>query len=113
MTRKERIQSEYSVRQRVFYWVKRNLVYLLLAALSLLIIQAITVSAEQTEETIGWAGLGVMIASSTLSVSVKAFIAFLIMKFALPSVAFQTEIVKYQNDASALVFFAIVWLVTG
>jgi uncharacterized membrane protein YjfL (UPF0719 family) len=52
-----------------------------------------------------------MIAQGIMSASIKLFVVFLVMKFGLPKLAFQEEIIAEKNVAVGLVFLGIAWIV--
>lgn len=101
MADSEQIRSRYTMTQRLFYNLKRYLVFMVILAPAL--IWLYYVDPTKTESSL-LVLLTTRIARSTTGVC----LAMLFMKFAFPKMALQEEIVTDQNISAALIFAAIV-----
>ena len=107
---KEAIRAQFSYQERVLYWVRRNLVFLVIAVCGLLLMR-LAPSAGPDDPFNLFSAMVQLLGKSLLDASIKLFSIFLFMKFALPRIAFQYEIVDNGNIAAAMIFVALVLLV--
>ena len=105
------IRSAYSGPARLLYWLRKNVVYLIMVFACSLVISNVDLSLDEDGGASGFAVATSMIAQAVMAASIKLFVVFLVLKFGLPKLAFQEEIITEKNVAVALVFLGIAWIV--
>jgi len=107
----EALRSDYGVGERMFYWLRKNLVYLIMVFACSVVISNIDMSLDEEGQADAFSIASSMIAQAVMAASIKLFVVFLVMKFGLPKLAFQEEIIAEKNVAVGLVFLGIAWIV--
>jgi len=107
----EAIRAEYAVTHRLVYWLRKNLVYLIMIFACALVIRSVPMELSDDGAIDPFAVATNMLAQAIMAASVKLFVCFLVLKFGLPKLAFQEEIIVEKNIAVALVFLGIAWIV--
>jgi len=107
----EAMRSEYSGGERLLYWIRKNAVYLILVVGCSVIISNVDMTVDDDGQIDPFTVALSMMSQAIMAASVKLFTVFLVMKFGLPKLAFQEEIIAEKNVAAALVFLGLAWIV--
>lgn len=105
----EATPHRYSWRERTLYFVKRNVVFLIFAvpAFLVLISDGIQTTPDGVVINPGKEIL-MLLAGKVLRSVVGLWLALMIMKFYMPRMSIQTELIEDQNIAVAIVVAAVV-----
>ncbi len=105
------LRSGYGVGERFVYWLRKNSVFLVMVFACSVVISRIDMNLDDQGNANAFGIATSMIAQGIMSASIKLFVVFLVMKFGLPKLAFQEEIITEKNVAVGLVFLGIAWIV--
>ena len=105
------IRSDYGAIERLLYWARKNLVYVIMVFACSVVISNIDMSLDEEGQVDAFTIALSMLSQAIMAASVKLFVVFLVMKFGLPKLAFQEEIIAEKNVAAAMVFLGIAWIV--
>lgn len=104
-----RIEEKYSRQERVLYFIKRHLIFLAIFVPCILFLQSQEFVVQETGEVIDPGnGLLMMQVSSILDAAITVWTSLLILKFAMPKMHIQKEIIEDQNSAVAILCAAVI-----
>lgn len=102
-------QHTYTAKERAVYFIRRHVVFLALIIPSVLYLKQQQIVIPETGEVIdSGSGLIMMAVSSLLDSAVAVWFSFLILKFAMPKLHIQKEIIEEHNVAVAILVSAVV-----